>query len=310
MIMTAASTPFPALAGAHHRKRLFTIINPDAGRGRRDLLDQSVRMLRARKAHVTTVLSAHRADSTRLAAEAAQSGRYDAVIAAGGDGTVHDVAKGLIGNTVPLGIIPLGTANVLAREIGMQPEPALVAATLLSGPARRIRLGMADAEPFLFVVGIGLDAAAVRHFEAGKFRRLGPLGLVPPVIRALAENQEQPLAIELNGERKTAHWALITRVPHYAANILLCEDASLFSEDVCVVLFHGRGWAVRLRQLTAMVTGLLRHDPGVSILRAKHVRISGPADTPVQMDGESTGHLPLSLSVSDKHLRLIFPSTQ
>ena len=227
-------------------------------------------------------------------------------VAAGGDGTVHDVARGLIGSELPLGIIPLGTANVLAREIGMEFGPRAVARTLLSGPAHAIRIGMANDEPFLFVVGVGFDAAAVRHFEAGNYRSMGLGGLAPPVLRTLAEGRKWALSVELDGVAHEAHWVIVTRVPRYAANLLLCEDASLFSDHLCAVLFRG-GRRARLRQLAALFTGLLQHDPGVSILRAHHVRITGPADAPVQMDGESAGRLPLSLCVGEHPLPLIFP---
>ena len=287
------------------RQRLFIIANPRIGRGKRADLLQICQLLYEGGAEVEMVISARRGEGAELARKAVDSGLFDAVIAAGGDGTVHDVARGLLGSEVPLGIVPLGTANVLAREIGMKPTPAMVARTLLFGPARAIRVGMANDEPFLFVVGVGFDAAAVRHFETGGYRRLGMGGLAPPVLRALAEGRKWPLSVELDGATHEAHWVIVTRVPRYAANILLCEDASLFSDTLCVVLFRG-GRRARLRQLAALFTGLLPHDPGVSILHARHIRITGPADTPVQMDGESIGHLPLSLTTGEDRLRLIF----
>ena len=292
--------------GDEMRRRLFIIANPRTGRGKRAMLLETCRFLHEAGAKVEMAITARRGEGAKLAARAVESGLFDAVIAAGGDGTAHDVAQGLIGSEVPLGIVPLGTANVLAREIGMKPAPDALAETLLFGPARTIRPGVANGQPFLFVVGIGFDAAAVRHFEAGGYRRMGLGGLAPPVLRALAEGTDWPLAVEIDGTRQEAHWLIVTRVPRYAANILLCEEASLFSDTLCAVLFRG-GRAARLRQLAAMLAGLVRHEPSISIHRARQLHVTGPAATPVQIDGESAGRLPLLLTIGEENLRLIFP---
>ena len=289
------------------RRRLFIITNPRTGRGKRAKLLRICQLLHESGAEVEMAISARRGEGTRLARRAIESGLFDAVVAAGGDGTAHDVARGLVGSDVPLGVIPLGTANVLAREIGMEFTPRMVAQTLLLGPARAIRVGMANEEPFLFVVGIGFDAEAVRHFESGGHRRFGMGGLAPPVLWALASERGRPLQVEVDGTpMMTAHWVIVTRVPHYAARIRLCDKTSLFDDRLCAVLFRGSGAALRLRQLAAMLTGMLPHEPSVSIVRARRLMIAGEEKVPVQMDGESTGRLPLNISLSDERIRLIF----
>ena len=99
-------------------------------------------------------------------------------MAAGGDGTVHDVAAGLLGTPIPLGIIPMGTANVFAREVGLPRSPERVASTLMNGKVGTIPVGQINGQPVLFVVGIGFDAEAVRQFETAGTRKLGQAGFV------------------------------------------------------------------------------------------------------------------------------------
>jgi diacylglycerol kinase (ATP) len=108
------------------------------------------------------VETASHGEGMKAAAEAALSGRFDAVVAAGGDGTAHDAAEGLIGYSTPLGILPLGTGNVFARELNLPGSPEALAGTLLSSEAHPIPVGQVNGRPFLFVVGVGFDAEAVR----------------------------------------------------------------------------------------------------------------------------------------------------
>ena len=129
--------------------------------------------------------TARHGEGMKAAAEAAQSGSFDAVVAAGGDGTVHDAAEGLVGHPTPLGIIPMGTGNVFARELNLPRSPDGLARTLLDGNARAIPVGKVNGRPFLFVVGVGFDAEAVRLFENEGNRTLGRGGTSSRSSRAL-----------------------------------------------------------------------------------------------------------------------------
>src|SRR4029079_2600419 len=152
----------------------------------------------------------------KAAAEAALSGRFDAVVAAGGDGTVHDAAEGLVGYLTPLGILPLGTGNVFARELNLPRSPEALAGTLLSGEARPIPVGQANGRPFLFVVGVGFDAEAVRVFESEGTRTLGRAGYIWPVLRTLLSHQHQSLRVTTRREETKAQWVVVTRIKRYA----------------------------------------------------------------------------------------------
>lgn len=273
----------------------------------RHIYDATLSGLRRSGRSAEIVETVRHGEGMKAAMEAARSGRYDAVVAAGGDGTVHDVAEGLVGRSTPLGIIPMGTGNVFAREINLPRSPDAIVGTLLDGDVRSIPVGQVNGRPFLFVVGVGFDAEAVRLFESEGTRRLGQVGFIWPVLRTLLSYKDQLLRVKTNRGSAEAQWIIVTRVKHYAGNLMLAPDADLQQEKFYVFRMTGRGPLTRIRQLSALAIGCLRYDPGVNLELANWVRIDGDRAAPVQIDGEVLGKLPLEISLHSERLKIILP---
>ena len=290
------------------RNQFFIIRNPKAGLAARQFFDATVAALKASGASIEVLETSRYGDGKGAAARAAESGRFDAVLAAGGDGTVNDVADGLVGLPTPLGIIPLGTANVLAREIGLPRSPGELARSLSEGAVREIAIGRANGRPFLFVVGVGFDAAAVRIFEQESTRRLGQAGYAWPILRAVFSHKDRPLRIETAHGITEAHWVLVTRTKHYAGSRVLAPDADLKQPHFHVVYVFGDNPWTRIRQLAALGLNRLSRDPEVRIEVTDRVSIEGDRTTPVQIDGEALGELPLDIRIDPQRLRVIFPA--
>lgn len=289
------------------RTRFFILHNPNAGRVARHLFHATVAGMRRAGAHTEIVETTRHGEGMRAMAEAAQSGNFDALVAAGGDGTAHDAAEGLVGHSMPLGIIPMGTGNVFAREVNLPQFPDGLATTLLWGEARAIPVGQANGRPFLFVVGIGFDAEAVRVFERGGNRASGRVGYVWPVLCALSSHQDRTLRVRTQRGETEAQWVIVTRIRHYAGDLMLVPQADLHQERLYVLSIVGSGPLNRIRQLSALALGLLRYDPGVRVEAVNWVRIDGDPVTPVQIDGEVLGALPLEIGLHPNRLNLIFP---
>jgi YegS/Rv2252/BmrU family lipid kinase len=290
------------------RRKFCIIHNPRAGWHSRHLFSATLEALRSAAASYEIVSTECRGQGTDLAKAAARSASFDAIIAAGGDGTIHDVAAGLVGGQVPLGVIPLGTGNVFARALGYVLDASALSQALLNGPVKRIPIGEANGEPFLFVVGIGFDAEAVRYFEAHDMRRWGVGSFAIPVLHALMHSSNAPLQVTTPAGCAEAQWVLVTRTEHYAANLLLAPEADLRDPMFYVIRVEGAGRLIRTRQLAAMLTGLLRHDPAVTVEAARHIRIEGDSGTPVQIDGEFKGTLPMEIALHAAPLRAILPA--
>ncbi|NJO33659.1 MAG: hypothetical protein HC869_11475 [Rhodospirillales bacterium] len=144
------------------RRRFFVIDNTTSGYGGRGLAARVLGLLRASGARVDSCGDAGKDAVRARAVEAVRNGTYDAVVAVGGDGTIRHVASTVAGTDVPLGIIPLGTGNVLAHEIGLGREPKALAAALLSGPAVSIVAPVANGEIFLLMAGAGFDGRVIQ----------------------------------------------------------------------------------------------------------------------------------------------------
>ena len=289
------------------RTQFFIVRNPNAGPENRNFYDSVLSRLGRLGCSAEIIETSRHGDGMKAAASAAASGRFDAVIAAGGDGTVHDVAAGIVGHPVPLGIIATGTANVLAGELGLPRTAEKIAQILCEGRVGTLPVGMANGRPFLFVAGIGFDAEAVRLFESSGNRRLGRAGLALPALRAVFSDEERPLRVETANGTREAHWVIVTRVKRYAANLMLAPDADWRQAAFHVLSMRGSGPLVRMRQLSALAIGCLRYDPGVTLERTDRVRISGDPGTPVQIDGELMGKLPLEISIHPQPINCILP---
>ena len=242
--------------------------------------DKVIARLEALGSSLECVHTSRHGEGMKAAADAAVSARFDAVVAAGGDGTVHDVATGLLGTPIPLGIIPMGTANVFAREFGFPTSPDRIAGTLLNGRVSTIPVGEINGQPVLFVVGIGFDAEAVRQFETAGTRKLGQAGFVMPVLDALLSERSRSLKVTTDHGTSEAQWVIVTRARRYAGGFLLSKDAGVTRPTFHVLRFGGRGPLVRLRQLAALAGGLVSFDPDVSIEVADWVRVEGDTDDP------------------------------
>jgi len=295
------------------RQRFLVICNPRAGWWGRRHYDGALGFLRDAGAHVDVVETGAFSQGRQLAhaaanAAATASGTYDAVIAAGGDGTIHDVASGLVGGNIPLGIIPTGTGNVFARELAIKQSAAALGEMLLWGEVVDMPLGLVAGRPFLFVIGIGFDAKAVHHFEKAPARHLGRAGFVMPVLRALAAHGAGELTVSTAQKVLRAHWVIVTRVKHYAAGLMLAPGAEPLAREFHVICFRGAGAMIRLRQLSALASGLGGHDPGIEIIRTTQALIAGAPSVPVQIDGEVMGRLPLEVSIHPETLPIILPS--
>lgn len=235
------------------------------------------------------------------------------ILAAGGDGTLNEVLAGVANTSVPLGILPAGTANVLATEIGLGHNIERAAAMLPECVAQRIAVGRLDgaSKPryFLSMAGIGFDAHIVYNLSDSLKRRLGKgaywVGGFSEVVRRYPE-----FLVEVDGVRHNAcSFALVSRVRNYGGDFEIARHASLLDGRFEVVLFRGRTPVPYLKYLCGMITGRLPGMRGVSFLPAQCVRVFDPADRRIyiQVDGENAGRLPAAISLVPDALTLLVP---
>jgi diacylglycerol kinase family enzyme len=236
------------------------------------------------------------------------------VIAAGGDGTVNEVLEGMANSPVPLGILPAGTANVLANETRMSTSLEQAAYALAGYRATRIALGRLHASGtpapryFLLMAGIGLDARIVYHVSAGLKDKLGKLAYWAAGM-SLFGRQLQEFQVKIDGAVHQSSFALVSRVRNYGGDFEIARQTGLMDDRFEVVLFEGRSSVRYLRYLIGVAFNRLRGTRGVCVLRAHELCIAAANDprVHVQVDGEYAGLLPASIEIVPDALTVLLP---
>lgn len=250
-------------------------------------------------------------DATAIAARAARNGSADIVVA-GGDGTINEALQGLAGTSARLAIIPRGTANVLARELGLPLDNQQAAAIAAQGKARRIYLGLAinettgESRHFVLMAGIGLDASVVRRVQPSLKKRIGKGAFWISGLSHLANWDPRPFNLELEGQEYSATFAAIGKAARYGGDLAITPGARLDQPEfeICIIQTTGRLRYLRLLS-QAMRNGMPRDTNEVRFVKTACVRAYGEA--PVQVDGELIGHLPMRFEIAPHSLEIIVP---
>jgi diacylglycerol kinase (ATP) len=292
------------------RRRFLLLANPTAGIARAPLVDEVVSALERRGASVTRTLAEDVTAVRRAAAMAADSGNYDAVIAAGGDGTIRHVAAALIGRETPLGIVPVGTGNVLAHEIGLAATVGAVVPALLEGPDTTVACARANAEPFLLMVGAGFDARVLAALDQRLKSRVGKMAYAGPLLGALIRPVDR-LSVTVDGHHHTASWVVVANARHYGGRFVLAPRAGILERGLEAILFKATNRAVLAGQLMSLAAGRLgpRAARGADVEMLPCSRVTVTAHEPVltQIDGDVFGTTPLEIDAGAAEVRLIVP---
>jgi diacylglycerol kinase (ATP) len=263
----------------------------------------------------TFKLTAGPNDARRLATEAVTEGAQ-VVVAAGGDGTVNEVLNGIGDATggferACLGVLPLGTVNVFARELALPRKLEAAWQTVLSG--REIRIDLPSVEinegtPRYFVqlAGAGLDARAVELVDWSLKKKVGPLAYIYAGLKALLRH---PSAIVVTGGKQTltGQLVLIGNGRLYGGNFVLFPEADSSDGLLEVCVFPKANWYTLLRCGPELLLRQKVPASQVRMLRAECVTLRSSEDTPIEIDGELAGRLPATFRVRPRALRVIVP---
>ena len=224
----------------------------------------------------------------RLAQEAVRSG-VDLVLASGGDGTITACVSGVAGSGVPLGVLPCGTGNLLARNLGLPLSLEEALAVALTGSDRRLDVGAANGRPFVVMAGIGFDAEML---DGADERLKSRVGWAAYVLSALRHLRERPVRMALRADggppqRRWASGVIVGNVGSLQGNVRLLPDAVPDDGVLDVAVLAASGWTGWLR-LSADV--LLRHKTGrVAHLTCRELTVQAGRARPWEVDGEVAG---------------------
>ncbi len=300
---------------SHFSHRIGLVYNPFAGglKGAgRARLDKAVHTLKEAGAEVELFATPGPRRAGELAVKAVYDG-CDLILAAGGDGTINEVVNGIAGSNVQFGILPAGTANVLANEIGFSNRPDHAARQIVHAVPVRIALGALEqpGQPrryFVLMAGVGLDARIVYELDLDLKSKLGKLAYWHGGLQQFGRPVPR-FDLTVNGADYCASFALITRVRNYGGDFEIARQVRLTDKDFEIVIFQNHQWQDYLRFFAAVMTNRLYNTEGVSIVRGTQVETRAPEDQRIyiQVDGESMGELPATISTVPDALTLLIP---
>jgi diacylglycerol kinase (ATP) len=308
-------------------RRIVLVDNPASGQSsprRKETVQQALVALRAAGVEVEHMTIDGPGSGAALAREAVDRG-FDTVVVCGGDGTVHEVLQNLVGTQVALGVIPMGTANALAADLGLKKSPEKAVQMLLGArrvevPVGRIQYRTSDGKErrryFTVAAGVGADALMMKRMDPVLKRRLGYLLYVVEAFRIWVTHPF-PLFQARIGTNGTARMTeasqlLAVRVRSFGGILgNLAPGATLRSENLCLLAFKTRSRLRYLRFLLAVVGKRQTFSDEVELLEADTVECLPGNDATarvfVEADGEVLGHLPAKIEVASQMLTLLIP---
>jgi diacylglycerol kinase (ATP) len=296
---------------ARNRRRLAAIYNPTSGGGqfRRDvpLIVESLGVLGFSVTELPTSRAGH---ASELAAGAVADG-VDVVCAIGGDGTVNEVINGIAGSDVPLAVVPTGTVNVLALELGIPLDPPDACRLAARGHVIDIDLGLAGERYFALMAGAGVDAAVVSSMNPTLKKALKEAAFAIQGFAKYLTGDSPLIRVEADEECIDGYFVVLGNAANYGGSFGVTPLADMRDGllDVCVLtdksFFEFAGY-----WLAALFSAPMQHSK-VRYFRTRAARLSvAPGETGevlVQTDGEVAGRLPLECSIVPRALHVITP---
>lgn len=292
-------------------KPLAVVYNPAAGQRRKRLFQASLAALRDAGFALELLETGGPGDATRLARSVATRDRPPAaLVVAGGDGTINEAVNGLAGHGLPLAVIPLGTANVLALELGLPRDPLGIAAGLVANRRRDIHLGHVESAEgqrhFVMMAGVGYDAHVVAGVSARWKRRVGKLAYVGEMFRQLGRFHFTPYRLRFDGGTEiVASSAILANGRHYGGPFVCAPEADLGAERLNACLFRDGGRLAAVKYGVVLGLDRIPRLASVDLRDFRHLTIEGPVGDPVQGDGDIIARLPATVRLAAERLTVI-----
>lgn len=279
------------------------VINPISGTRSKEGLDQYVASrLSPLGWEIETVYTRCHGDATRLGLEAVDRG-YDAVFAAGGDGTVNETAAALCGSQTALGIIPCGSGNGLARHLGIPIDVKEGVKVLEQEKAHAIDYATVGERKFFCTFGVGFDAAVSEAFAKKKTR--GKLTYFQSTFQTYARFQPELYTISANGKTLTerAFLVAVCNASQYGNNAYIAPHASIDDGLLDVTIIHAGNTLSTALVGFDMLTGMIEKNVLIETFRTPSLTIFRSADGPAHLDGEPI-QLGTTLDIDCHHAQL------
>jgi diacylglycerol kinase (ATP) len=251
--------------------------------------------------------TSHPNEAAVLAKGAVEEG-FGRIVAAGGDGTVNQVANGIAGSNAALGILPIGTVNVFAMELGLPANNLELCCNIVAaGNTRLVDLPSANGKYFVQLGGIGLDAQAVKETTLASKRSLGPLSYLITAAHIAARQPPKLLITSEKAALREGSFVLIGNGRLYGGPFPFFKHAVIDDGLLDVVVFKRLGYLEIIKYLQDVVFSSDIRAPEIEYFQTRYLRVTSEQDVPIELDGELAGNCPVDFRVRPKVLRVLAP---
>ena len=282
--------------------KIAIIYNPNAGSAKiKKLLKIKERL--SLKSSVTIYDTQKPGDATSIAKRECKN--FDIIVAAGGDGTINEVINGIDINT-KLGIIPLGTANILAIEAGIKNDIKSICKSIEKGVTKKIYISNINNKKFFLMAGIGYDGDIVHKMKPSLKKIFGKAMFGFLGLLEFFKLKKYNIKVETESETAFGNWVLVTNSKYYAGPYKITKSTSIFDNSIVCYVFNDLS---RLGFLYYIFLILFYGDLGrstkITKIISKNIKISSKEKINVQCDGEKYGNLPIEINFSSESVNLL-----
>ncbi len=290
-------------------KKVYIIINPAAGQKKKERLIKIIdNFFKESGIQYQCYFTKQSGDATFQARAAVKEG-YDLIIAAGGDGTINEVVNGIIGSNVTLGIIPLGTVNILAMELGIDESFVKALSVIHNGEIIEIDVGKLNSQYFLLMVGAGFDSYAIYRVNLKLKRYIGAFAYVFSGIYSIFKYKPKKIIVNIDDHRidEVGYFVVVENVDAYGGKFKIAPYASFNDKllDVCVFKKYSL-WDTFRYFLGVALTRHLSY-PDVRYYQCKKVELTSDENVLVHSDGDLVCSLPARIEIAREEIKVLRP---
>jgi len=284
------------------KKDTLVILNPAAQGGKAGNLKS---LLQKTCFGADIQITSKAGDAQKIAAEGSLF--FQKIVAAGGDGTLNEVVNGIAGSNAQLGVLPIGTMNVFATEMGIPNRLEDAWKIVQHHTTRQIDLPTANGKYFLQLAGAGLDAEVVRQTPRKLKKTIGPLAYALTLVQVLSKPAPKISLVRADGKKTSGCFALLGNGKMYGGPFPIFEKASYEDKLLDVLVFKNQSHWDIVRYLQALLTRTHLSLRDVEYFQTPSLSIKSAKPTTVELDGEEAGSLPCQFSISNQTLQVLSP---
>lgn len=233
---------------------------------------------------------------------------FEKIVAAGGDGTINEVVNGLAGTNAMLGLLPIGTMNVFATELGLPVNNLELCWEIVNGDSiRAVDLPKANQKFFVQLAGVGLDAQVVKETSSNFRKNFGPLSYVISAVQIAARKPPKLFIQSEDASIDEGSFVLVGNGRLYGGPFPFFKHAALDDGLLDVIVFKRLGYLEIIKYLQDVIFSSEIRVPEIEYFQTRQLRVESDQSVPVELDGELVGNCPVEFSVRDRSLRVLVP---